>query len=261
MNWSTPNRGIPSDYDRADLRQPARWELLREAGVVGERLALLAGNSRIRRNAPRGSGQPVMVVPGFATDDSWTARLRSFLTSIGYEVRGWGLGRNDGRVPNLIPAVVEQTEKLTTEFGRSVRLIGWSLGGYLVREAARERPDLVERVITLGAPVVGGPTYTASAPMYARKGYDLSEIAASVSEREQQPITKPVFAVYSRTDGVVKWQACIDAFDNPHVEHREVASTHLGMVNSPRVFSLVAELLALPAQEAPRDDVGKTVVD
>ena len=189
-----------------------------------------------------------MVVPGFASDDSWTARLRSFLTSIGYDVHDWGLGRNDGRVPKLIPAVVGQTERLAREKGQPVRLIGWSLGGYLVREAARERPHLVERVITLGTPVVGGPTYTASASMYVKKGYDLEEIAATVREREERPITVPVFAVYSRSDGVVKWQSCIDRFDNPRVEHHEVVSTHLGMVNSPRVFSLVAELLARPEQ-------------
>jgi len=244
MTDSTNNRGIPMDYDPADLRPPARWELLHEGRVVFERLALATTLPRIRAEVPHGSGEPVMVVPGFATDDSWTARLRRFLASIGYDVRGWGLGRNGGRVPKLIPAVVEQTEMLASDLGQPIRLIGWSLGGYLVREAARERPELVERVITLGAPVVGGPTYTASASMYVKRGYDLEEIAATVLDRERQPITVPVFAVYSRSDGVVTWQSCIDSFDNPLVEHHEVASTHLGMVNSPRVFRLVAALLA-----------------
>jgi hypothetical protein len=247
MMTTTPRRGIPPDFDPADLRSPARWELLREGRVVFELLALAAVLPRLRADSPRSSGAPVMVVPGFATDDSWTTRLRSFLTSIGYEARGWGLGRNDGRVPKLIPAVVEQTEKLANEFGRPVRLIGWSLGGYLVREAARERPDLVERVITLGAPVVGGPTDTASAPMYLKRGFDLEEIAATVLERERRPITAPVFAVYSRSDGVVEWHACIDTFTSPYVEHHEVVSTHLGMVNSPKVFRLVADLMARPA--------------
>ena len=240
-------RGIPADFDPADLRPPARWELLREARVVFERLALAAAGSTIRRRASRGGGQPVMVVPGFATDDRWTARLRSFLASIGYEVRGWGIGRNDGHVPRLIPRVIERTELFVDGVGAPVRLIGWSLGGYLAREAARERPDLVERVITLGTPIVGGPTYTASAPMYVKKGYDLDEIAATVLARENVPITVPVFAVFSRTDGVVQWRSCIDAFDNPCVEHHEVDSTHLGMVNSPRVFALVADLLARPS--------------
>jgi len=239
-------RGIPADFDPADLRSPARWELLREGRVVFERLGLMASLTRIRKFAPRGSGQPVMVVPGFATNDGWTVRLRSFLTSIGYEVRGWGLGRNHGRVPQLIPAVIEQCERFGYDSGQPVRLIGWSLGGYLVREAARERPELVERVITLGTPIVGGPTYTASAPMYVKKGYNLTEIAATVLERERRPITTPVFAVFSRSDGVVQWQSCIDTFDNPQVEHHEVDSTHLGMVGSPRIFERVAELLARP---------------
>jgi pimeloyl-ACP methyl ester carboxylesterase len=249
MSEPSQSRGIPPDFDRADLRPPARWELIREGRAVFERLALRATRSRLSRQVPRGNGEPVMVVPGFATDDKWTARMRKFLESIGYEVRGWGLGRNGGQVPKLIPRVIEQTERAVDEFGAPVRLIGWSLGGYLVREAARERPDLVERVITLGAPVVGGPTYTASAPMYRKRGYDLQEIAESVLEREQRPITVPVSAVYSRSDGVVAWRACIDNFDNPFVEHHEVDSTHLGMVNSKRVFRLVAELLARSGRE------------
>jgi pimeloyl-ACP methyl ester carboxylesterase len=234
--------GIPSDFDPADLGPPARWEILREGRVVFEYLALRFRLGSLIRLAPRGAGQPVMVVPGYATDDSWTARLRFFLTSIGYDVVGWDLGRNRGNVPKLIPAVIRRTEELANDRGAPVRLIGWSLGGYLVREAARERPELVERVITLGAPVVGGPSYTASAPGYVRKGYDLEEIAATVLERERRPITVPVFALYSRSDGVVAWRACIDHFAN-RVEHHEVVSTHLGMVISPRVFSRVAELL------------------
>jgi pimeloyl-ACP methyl ester carboxylesterase len=195
-----------------------------------------------------------MVVPGYATDDAWTARLRGFLDSIDYDVVGWSLGRNRGNVPKLIPAVVRQVENLAAESGGPVRLVGWSLGGYLVREAARERPELVERVITLGAPVVGGPSYTASAPGYVRKGYDLDEIKAQVEDRERQPIEVPVYAVFSRSDGVVAWRACIDRFPNPLVEHHEVRSSHLGMVNSPRVFRLVAELLARPIPTADPSD-------
>ncbi len=239
-----PARGIPADFDAADLRPPRRWELVREARVVLERLALRLQMGRLIAAAPRGTGEPVLVVPGFATDDSWTARLRAFLSAIGYDTFGWGLGRNRGNVHKLIPAVIAKTEQKAAERGAKVRLIGWSLGGYLVREAARERPDLVDRVITLGAPVVGGPSYTASAPMYRRKGYDLGAIEAAVLERERRPITVPVFAVFSRSDGVVAWRACIDTFANPRVEHVELDSSHLGLVGSPRAFELVAELLA-----------------
>jgi len=264
MSCADLHRDVPLDFDSSELKPPSRWQLLREGRVVFERLALSAMLDRIRSEAPRGHGEPIMVVPGFATDDSWTARLVGFLSSIGYRAVGWGLGRNRGNVPKLIPAVVEAADSLALKDGQQVRLIGWSLGGYLAREAARERPDVAERVITLGSPVVGGPKFTASASMYIRRGYDLDEIAAAVVEREDVPIQVPVFAVYSRSDGVVAWRACIDRFDNPRVEHHEVRASHLGMVSSPHVFRLVADLLervprvrqAKPG-EGGRDDVSQ----
>jgi pimeloyl-ACP methyl ester carboxylesterase len=244
------------DVGAGELRPPSRWALLGELRIVVERLALVAALPRLRAATPRGNGEPVMVLPGFATDDGWTSRLRRFLTAIGYAASGWNLGRNGGNVTKLIPAVIERTDCLSAEAGQQVRLVGWSLGGYLARETARERPDLVERVLTLGAPVVGGPAYTASAPMYTRRGYDLGEIAARVVERESTAIEVPVFAVYSRSDGVVAWRACIDRFSNPRVSHHEVRSSHLGMVASPRVFRLVAELLARPGAATGRDQGG-----
>ena len=240
------SRGVPPDTDDGTLRPPSRWMLLGEGRVLYERLHLLGTLRRLRAAAPPGEGRPVLVVPGFATDDGWTAPLRGFLTSIGYHATGWELGRNRGNVPKLIPEVVRRTEAVALERGQPVRLVGWSLGGYLAREAARERPHVVDRVVTLGAPIIGGPTYTASAPMYVRRGHDLDEIAAAVEERESEPIRVPVFAIYSRSDGVVAWRACIDRFDNPQVEHHEVQASHLGMVNSPRVLGLVANLLARP---------------
>ena len=243
MNAESARRP-PSDFDDRELRPPARWELVREVRVVFERLALIVSLRRMRAEAPRGNGESVMVVPGFATDDAWTTHLRAFLAALGYKAFGWGLGRNRGNVPKLIPKVIVSTERLARDREQAVRLVGWSRGGYLAREVARERPELVDRIITLGAPIVGGPSYTASASGYVRKGFDLEEIRRTVLERERRPITVPVFAVYSRTDGVVAWRACIDLFNNLMVEHHEVRSSHLGMVNSPRVFRLVADLLS-----------------
>ena len=228
------------------MQPPSRLALLGETRIVGEWTAMRLALPLLRRTAPRGDGGPVMVVPGFATDDSWTESLRRFLADVGHDVHGWGLGRNHGRVPELIGRLVDRTEDLADAAGRPVRLVGWSLGGYLVREVARLRPALVDRVVTLGAPVVGGPKYTASAPMYVKKGYDLDAIEADVAARETEPITVRVDAIYSRFDGVVAWRACIDHV-SPDVRHHEVGSSHLGLVASPDVFRLVAELLAAGA--------------
>jgi pimeloyl-ACP methyl ester carboxylesterase len=229
--------------ERADLRPPSRLALLGEVRVAAEWAAMRLALPRLGRTAPRGDGGPVMVVPGFATDDGWTESLRRLLAELDWTVRGWGLGRNHGRVPELIPRVAEATAAFAGDAGRPVRLVGWSLGGYLAREAARERPEAVERVVTLGAPIIGGPKYTASAPMYVKKGYDLDAIEADVEAREQRPITVPVEAVYSRSDGVVAWRSCVD-HHNRHVRHHEVTASHLGLVASPAAFRLVAELLA-----------------
>ena len=106
----------------------------------------------------------------------------------------------------------------------------------------RDRPDLVEKVITLGTPVVGGPKYTASARILRRSGYDIEAMAAEASRRQQSPIGVPIAAVFSRTDGVVTWEACID-YKNRKVEHFEVTSSHLGFIFNPDVYRLIAKLL------------------
>lgn len=129
---------------------------------------------------------------------------------------------------------------------------GWSLGGTLAREAARERPDLVERVVTLGTPAVGGPKCTAAGAAYRRQGYDLDAIERDVAARERTPIRVPVTAIYSRDDGVVAWQACIDRHTRA-IAHVEVRGTHTGLGFNPDVYRVVAEhLVRQPAE--PRDD-------
>src|SRR6266436_6625703 len=46
--------------------------------------------------APRGDGHGVLVVPGLLASDMSTALLRRFVRWLGYDVRGWDLGRNLG---------------------------------------------------------------------------------------------------------------------------------------------------------------------
>ena len=186
-----------------------------------------------------------MVLPGFATGDPATALLRGYLSFLGHEVHAWGQGRNDGDVRRLLPLLVSRVGALHRATGRRVRLVGWSLGGYLAREVSREAPAEVDRVVTLGAPVVGGPKYTLSAHAFRRRGMDLDTIEAAVAAREEVPLTRPVSAIYSRRDRVVAWQACVDE-RNACVEHVEVSSTHLGLAFSPDVLLLVAQHLARP---------------
>ncbi len=219
--------------------------MAREASGVLElpRLALSAASLR---NEPRGDGSRVIVVPGFGADDRSTWLLRQFLNQLGHDARGWGRGLNRGPVPDSIEAIGELVEGLD----EPVSLVGWSLGGTIAREVARDVPQRVRRVVTFGSPVIGGPKYTTVAGLASRQGWDLDEIEAAVEERKQTPLRVPVTAIYSRRDGVVAWQACIDPEGSGPIEHVEVEATHLGLGFSADVYRLVARRLAARPEPA-----------
>lgn len=194
-----------------------------------------------RQRLPRGSCR-VLVLPGYLTNDLATWPLRRTLSRVGHDVHGWGLGRNHGRVRELVDGVTRRVEELATD--RPIHLIGWSLGGYVAREVARENPDSIAQVITLASPVVGGPKYTASAPHYRDElGIDLDELEASVARRNERPIEVPITALFTRRDTIVCPAACIDRFHD-HVEHIEIDTTHMGIGLHPRTFEIIAERLS-----------------
>jgi pimeloyl-ACP methyl ester carboxylesterase len=224
------------------LTAPPPLGLFREALGVLELPRLLL-NAPDLAAQPKGSGQPVVLLPGYGAGDASTALLRLYLRYLGYNACGWGLGINTGDVPALIPRAAQLVAAIAAKTRQPVRLIGWSLGGYLAREAARERPAEVSRVITLGSPVIGGPKYTAVADVYRRQGYDLDAIEAGVADRERVPLQVPVTAIYSKTDSVVAWRACIDS-QNRNIEHVEVRTTHLGLGFAPDVYRAIAQRLA-----------------
>jgi hypothetical protein len=224
------------------LQPPPRSGLFREARGLLELPRLLL---RIRTLAhqPRGRGEPVLVLPGYGAGDFSTAVLQTYLRLLGYRVRGLGRRTHSRNVPQLLTRVLKRVVSIAHKAEQEVRIIGWSSGGYLAREAARERPDLVHQVITLGTPVVGGPKYTVVAHRLRRRGIDIDAIEAQIASRNRVSLTTPVTAIYSRFDAVVAWEACIDN-DCVNVEHVEVGTTHFGLGFSPEVYRIIAERLA-----------------
>lgn len=222
------------------LAAPSRWLLLAEARVG---LDLALGLAASTRKLPRGSG-PVLVIPGFQASDLETLLLRRKLATLGYAVSGWGLGRNHGRTGKLLPPLVQRVRALHAEHGQPVKLVGWSLGGVLARDAAREAPEAVEQIVTLGSPIAGGPKFTVFAAMYRRQGLDLDQLAQSADAREAAtPLPCPVTAIYARRDGIVAWHSCIER-NHAGVDHLETTATHFGMPFHPQTLRLIAEALA-----------------
>lgn len=226
-----------------EINPPTYTDLFREVFTPLALPALLLQSPRLA-SAPRGDGSRVVVWPGFGASNASTSFLRGYLNYLGYRARGWDMGQNDGDVLKLLETLTDQVESQSRD--APVSLIGWSLGGYLAREVARELPGRVSRVITLGSPVVGGPKYTAVADAFASQGQSLDEIERLVDERYETPIQAPITAIYSKFDGVVAWQACIDD-QTPGVEHIEITCTHTGLGFSPDALLIVADRLALNA--------------
>lgn len=249
---------------------PGRSGLVREARVVADvlRMTVPLVRSSLSKRRPE-AGTLVIVVPGFGADDRYTAPLRHFLYRRGHDAEGWGLGKNlagldlqhspedlspgwdidrtrryngEASVPYLADRLTERVLARHADAGRPVSLVGWSLGGYLAREAARDLPEIVDRVITLGSPIIGGPKYTTVAPVFRKRGLDLDWIEEEVRKREQRPIRQPITAIYSRTDGIVDWGAALDHHSR-NVTHVEVDAAHLGLAFNPAVWRIVLDAL------------------
>jgi pimeloyl-ACP methyl ester carboxylesterase len=222
---------------------PSARAVLAELGS-GLAAARLAGALPRLLTAPRGDGHPVVDIPGWKAPELSGAPLRAYLRALGHDARGWGFGTNTGDPRRDVERLGRRVLELADASGSTVSLVGWSLGGVIAREVARQHPDAVRGVITYGTPVVGGPAHTAVARAYAPEA---GVAARAVAERLDagSPIRVPLTAVFSRRDGIVSWRACIDR-SSPHVEHVEVSSTHLGMGIDPDVWELVAHRLAAP---------------
>jgi alpha-beta hydrolase superfamily lysophospholipase len=233
---STAAAAGPEGAIRAPALAAAPW---REARFLREPLRRLAARSRLAA-LPHGDGLPVLVLPGMHVADWSTRALRRFLVAHGFDARGWGLGWHRADVSVTLPRALARLEQVAAEAGRPVALVGWSLGGVIARELARLRPDLVDRLFTLGTPVVGGPRCTAVA--YAYRGHDLDALARLVAAAERAPIRIPVTAIWSRRDGIVAWRACLDE-TTPGAENVEVTSSHWGLGLDPDVFAILVTRL------------------
>jgi hypothetical protein len=101
---------------------------------------------------------------------------------------------------------------------------------------------MVDKVITLGSPVIGGPKYTAAAPLFRAQGQDLDWIELKIAAREVRPIQCPIVNIFSRYDGVVSVSAAQDHY-SPNVQTIEVTTAHLGLAFSPSIWRRVVVAL------------------
>lgn len=182
-----------------------------------------------------------MVVPGFMANDRTTLGLQRALAGAGYRVTGWGLGLNTGVKADTLDRLGERIEAFGD--GRPVILVGWSLGGIYAREIAKARPELAEKVITLGSPFSGDPRANNVWRLYEWvAGHAVDDPPIKTNLEEKPPV--PTLAIWSRKDGMV---SVASARGEPGQSDKqvEVDSSHMGFAVSGRAFpKIVAAIRA-----------------
>ena len=184
-------------------------------------------------------GPKLMVVPGFVANDRTTLGLQRALAEAGYRVAGWGLGMNRGATPQTLDQLVRRIEA----FGRGARiiLVGWSLGGVFAREAAKLRPDLVEKVVTLGSPFSGDPHGNNVWRLYEWiAGHKVDDPPIKTDLAEKPPV--PTLALWSRRDGIVSI-ACARGLPHESDRQIEVDCSHMGFGVSGRAYPQIIAAL------------------
>jgi triacylglycerol lipase len=209
---------------------------------------------------PRGNGEPVVVVPGFLASDISVSELWAWLARLGYRPYFSHIGRNDDCPDYVSRDLIKTIRRAYDDTGKPVSLIGHSLGGLLSRSIALDHPEHVRMVITLGSPfrdsVRAHPAVMAAADTIRRSASNGGQLGKNVGPTcftghctcnfvknllAPAEFEVPRYALYSKRDGVVDWETCIE--DDPKHNY-EVNATHIGMAFNPGVFRIIGKLLA-----------------
>jgi pimeloyl-ACP methyl ester carboxylesterase len=203
---------------------------MREAAALAARMYRAFGALGERGPA---DGPRVMVIPGFLAADRTTLGLQRALGQAGFRVTGWGMGLNRGVTETIVDRIAERVERFGK--GRKVILVGWSLGGIYARVLAQERPDLVEKVITLGSPFSGDRRRNNNVwRLYEWvAGHPVNRPPIDKDPETKPPV--PTLAIWSRRDGIV---APAGARGTPEQRDAELEldCSHMGFAVSAKAY-------------------------
>jgi triacylglycerol lipase len=235
-------------------RRPPLW---REARLGLEAAALLRDPILRGRDMADGRGRPVLLIPGFLAGDGSLSVMANWLRRAGYRPRGAGIVANVDCSAAALARLEPRLEALVERHGRRAAIVGQSRGGSLAKVLAHRRRDLVRGIVTLGSPL-GDPLAVhpvvrlqlhslatlgaLGAPGLFKRSCLDGECCASFWTDLAKPLKHGVgsVSIYSRSDGVVNWRACIDPAADDNVE---ITASHCGMAVSPAAYRAVASAL------------------
>lgn len=231
------------------VSRPSMLLLLSEPGRALFELGMSYSYSKVYKSTISGDGHPVMVLPGFMSSRRSTVYLRQHLKKCGYTVYDWGLGRNVGKLES-VDLLIEKLEEIYNLTGEKISLVGWSLGGVFARQAAKARPEIIQQIITLGSPFAGLTEPNNVAWLYSliTGGKEVKDVDQAFLDNVPLPAPVPTTAIYSKEDGVVPWEMCLEKEDSIHQNIR-VRGSHIGLGVNMWVLSIIENRL----KEAPKN--------
>jgi triacylglycerol lipase len=239
------------------IARSARPPLWREARLGLEAAALLRDPVLRGAGLRDGRGRPVLLIPGFMAGDASLGAMAGWLKRAGYRPVRAGMRANVDCSGAAMERLEERLERVVREQGQRAVVIGQSRGGALAKVVAVRRPDLVCGIVTLGSPQMAplavhplvrlqlhavGTLGSLGAPGLFRRSCLDGECCADFWDELAGPLPAGVgfVAVYSRTDGIVEWRACLDPCADEQVE---IAASHIGMAVNPAAWRAVAAAL------------------
>lgn len=224
--------------------RPSLFWLSTEIGRAITEMGLSIPYRKFFASKDSGDGHPVLVLPGFMASDVSTKPLRKFIRNLGYKDYGWDLGRNTAKV-EFLDILMEKIDEIYEEHEEKISLIGWSLGGVFARQLAKAKPRLIRQVITLGSPFKGVSQPNNVAWIYNliyRKGERARDVDPALVADIPQPAPVPTTAIYTKEDGIVPWQLCMEEEDEIH-QNIQVRGSHLGLGVNASVLEIIEDRL------------------
>lgn len=229
--------------------------LWRENLVWLELMSLAMMRSKLGQRHAR-SPKSIFLIPGFMTGDRHLGVMKGWLEEAGHTTECAGIRVNVDCSEAAVKSLERRLERFSITQDRRVMLIGQSRGGLFARVLAVRRPDLVESIVTLGAPHVHpmrvhpalwmqGAALTILGSLGVRGVIRNSCRSGSCCAEFRRDLRAPFpgdvqfVSVYSRRDGIVDWHACLDEASQPV----EIDSTHCGMGVNPSTYRLLERLL------------------
>jgi len=244
-------------YSFDDESQPAAVPMWREALTGLDYLQLKMSPVYYGLGVPRGDGSAVISIPGFMGSDLYLTEFRWWLSRIGYRALPSRIGRNVDCIQQSGEKLLGSIEEAYESTNRPVHLVGHSLGGILARGVAGIIPDKIASVTTLGSPLKAIHAHPAVIGLseIIRNNIQMQQdeeqtnpdcfsakCSCSVVTQMQSdlPAEIRVRSIFTRTDGVVFWEVCLD--ENP-ANNMEVSATHCGLAFSAAAYRGVASFL------------------